>query len=306
MEERWRSSIPLVVDKFRRTWKPEEVERDPSRVDRKAIWCAGCGVPANWQSAHTKTDSRTDRLIDVHLHFKLRHQHSEHGPACPYDFDRRAGDLTRDFPGVMQKRGEIYQLRMPLSSMPENREPRPGSRRPAPDLGPGDGPVLSAAVRIVQLLEDFAGQPRAQEQFRARYGDLTDIGWGDFCWHANTTARARELVDELRRPERSVFPIAVWGSARPVVSNTAVTRYVTLTHAQRGDTAARIRARDPEVLQPYSNAQQGGAARHVIGFGDWRAAQLGARRHNATRAEDRDTTLEAVLWANHPSAVAWW
>jgi len=283
------------------------VERDPALVDRDGLQCADCGVDATWQAAHTRIHSRTGLTFDVRLHFRLRHRGSEHAPTCRYDFDRRAGDLTHDFPGIVTKRGEVYQLRMPLSAMPQAHDPRPGVRQLAPHLEAGAGPVLSAARRIVQLLEDFSGQPGAQERFRARYADLEEIGWGDFCWHVNRNARACELVDELRRPERRTYPIAVWGMARPVkASRSGSSRYVTLTHVRQGQTAARIRARDPLVLQPFEVAQQAGVARRVIGFGEWRAALLDERRHGATRADDHETAVEAVLWANHPSAVAWW
>lgn len=219
MAEQWRPAIPRVIDACGRLWTPDEVERDPTQVDREGVRCAGCGVDATWQSAHTKISRQTGRPIDVRLNFKLKHPGSEHGPACPFDFDRRAADLVRAYPDIVRRHNGIYQLRMPLSSMPEASEPHPGRRRPAPDLGPGAGQVLSAALRILQLLESFVDQPRAQEQFTAQYGDQAEIGWGDFCWRANTPGRAQELVDELRRPERQMHPIAVWGLARPVVTN---------------------------------------------------------------------------------------
>ncbi|GEL47761.1 hypothetical protein CHO01_28770 [Cellulomonas hominis] len=107
--ERWRPSIPIVIDRLGHRWTPEEIEPDPSRFDRDGIRCAGCGVAATWQAAYTRTDPRTGQTVDVRLHFKLKHRHSEHGSSCPYDFDRRASDLVRDFPGVVRKRGEIYQ-----------------------------------------------------------------------------------------------------------------------------------------------------------------------------------------------------
>ncbi|MCG7286417.1 hypothetical protein MHY85_10595 [Cellulomonas sp. ACRRI] len=306
MTEEWRPSIPRVVDAYGKSWTPEEVERDPGRVHRDGLRCAGCGVEATWQAAHTKVERRTGQPVDVHLHFKLKRHGSEHGAACPFDFHRRATDLVRAFPDIVRRRSGAYQLRLPLSSMPDGSDPRPGSRRSAPDLGPGAGQVLSAALRILLLLENFADQPRAQEQFRAQYGDLADIGWGDFCWRANTSGRAQELVDELRRPERQVYPIAVWGLARPPVTNGTGTQYVTLTHTRQGQTAARIRARGPEVLSSYSAAQLQGQARHVIGYGEWRAALLGDRRRGAIQADDREAAVEAVLWVHHPSAVAWW
>jgi hypothetical protein len=300
----WRPSIPVVVDRQGRRWLAAELERGVAVVERDGIRCAGCGVDATWREAHPRTLT-SGRTIDVRLHFRLRHRGSEHGPGCPYDFDRRADAVVRDLGGVIAKRGEIYQLRLPLSSLPQAANAQPGHRRPAPELGPGAGPVLSAALRIVQLLEDFAHQPEASERFRAEYAGQA-ISWGDFCWHADTTARASELVDELRRRERVGYPIAVWGRARPVVTNATGTQYVTLTRAQHGQTAARIRARDPRVLEGVEAARNLNTAQHVMGYGEWRAVQLGARPQNPLSANARDTAVEAALWANHPSAVACW
>jgi hypothetical protein len=302
----WRPSIPQVKDGRGRRWTPEEIERNPELFDRNGLHCAGCGVQATWQNAHTKTNPRTGETVDVRLHLKLKRHGSEHALSCEYDFDRRADELTHEFPDVIVRLGSTYQLRMPLSSMPQGDNTRPGSRRAAPTLAPATNPVLSAAVRIQQLLHSFAGQPGAQERFRARYGEREDIGWGDFCWHANRSATAFELVSELRRPERQVHPIAVWGLARPVAKTLGQTEYVTLTHTRRGQPAARVRARNPEVLRAYDEAVANGSARQVMGFGDWQAHQLESRRSGVAGGEDHPSTVEARLWVHHPSAVAWW
>lgn len=300
--ETWRPAIPWAIDRDGRSWRPTDLERGVRVVQRGDLRCKGCRVEITWQSPYT-IDRPDGRIIDHRLIFKLM-PGRQHGPGCPYDFDNRAGDILRSSRAVMRKRGDIYQLRLPLSSLPE-RAPEAGERRPAPDLGDGLGQVLSAAARVVALLRTFDADGRAAERFEAEYAGQTII-WGDFCWHVGHPADARALVLELRRPERIAYPIAVWGMARPVSRTARGTEYVTIGHPHGLQTAARIRARDPRVLEGVTaaleEAREPGTVVNVMGYGEWRAAALDPPRGSA-RVGSRAENVEARLWANHPSAV---
>lgn len=300
MSEVWRPAIPLAVDRQGRTWRPADLERGVHVVERGSLRCHGCRVDITWQSPYTieRADGET---IDHRLIFKLM-PGRQHGLGCPYDFDNRAGDILNASRVVMRKRGENYQLRLPLGSLPAS-EPQSADPRTAPDLGDGMATVLSAAARVVGLLRRFDADHRAAERFEAEYAGHI-ISWGDFCWHVRSPADARALIFELRRPERIAYPIAVWGMARPVAHTAGGTEYVTIGHPRPLQAAARIRSRHPHVLEGVTAALAApdSGVVNVMGFGEWRAAKLDPPRNTATADRDAEN-VEAQLWANHPSAV---
>lgn len=175
--------IPEALDATGRLFGVEDIT-PTTRIPpyRRPLVCPGCGVavePVNWYL--------TRRGTAVGAHFRIaKNQH--HSGGCRFDHAAECSHSHRNHADVLKVVGERYQLDVeallafPSATSEAAVSWRPPDRRLAP--GPSQrGPDRGGLADIVRLIERFAFDRQAQEQFAAVFRG-EQLSWRDFCFDA--------------------------------------------------------------------------------------------------------------------------
>ena len=176
---------------------------------QRPLRCPGCGVdldPVNGYLTHQGTA--------VNAHFRLA-KHHQHSLGCSFDFAAECARLQRHHPEILTFVDGGYQL--DLEALLASAGADASAVRTAVDLTrgrdegrPRDGRL--GIADIIDLLQRFSLDSRAQESFTAVYGD-EQVSWHMFCFDAASEVKR---FQRILRTEGASVPRMLVGVASAI------------------------------------------------------------------------------------------